>query len=141
MLPSWLHDVFLGYGNPKSGAYYSLSNRLPAISFSDTFLDAGHLANSFPGATVADSVLGSIRLLAGWRVEFTGAKEVEPPYYIEFPSDEPDLDRLSLSTGYEDAMPTASSAAAAAEISTQASKRKQVHVLSAASFVVNTVTG
>lgn len=48
-LPSWLQDIFLGYGDPASGRYTQLPNRLRSVDFRDTLLDWSHLIESFPG--------------------------------------------------------------------------------------------
>ena len=73
-IPSWLSEVFLGYGDPTGATYKSLPNRLKSVDFRDTFLQWQHLVESFPGKSVepdedADSAFG-------------------PPYVLEFPSDE-----------------------------------------------------
>jgi len=52
MVPEWLHDVFLGYGNPNSAHYSQLQRQVREIDFRDTFLDLDHLKSSFPGMTV-----------------------------------------------------------------------------------------
>ncbi|KAG0363594.1 hypothetical protein BGZ54_008106 [Gamsiella multidivaricata] len=52
MVPEWLHDVFLGYGNPNSAHYSQLKRQIREIDFRDTFLDLDHLKASFPGMTV-----------------------------------------------------------------------------------------
>lgn len=49
LLPDWLHDVFLGYGDPYSPMYYSLPSQLKTVNFYDTFLDEDHIRDSFPG--------------------------------------------------------------------------------------------
>lgn len=48
-VPSWLQEVFLGYGDPASATYARLPNQLEAIDFRDTFVDWQHLVDSFPG--------------------------------------------------------------------------------------------
>jgi len=48
-MPAWLHDVFLGFGDPASATYARLTNRLRAVDFRDTFLNWEHLIQSFPG--------------------------------------------------------------------------------------------
>lgn len=48
-LPSWIQEVFLGYGDPTSANYAQMSNRLERIDFRDTFLDWNHLVESFRG--------------------------------------------------------------------------------------------
>ncbi|KAF2280151.1 P-loop containing nucleoside triphosphate hydrolase protein [Westerdykella ornata] len=74
--PSWLQEVFLGYGDPTSASYTRLANRLRRIDFRDTFLDWQHLIESFPGKSLephesAESSFG-------------------PPYVVEFPTAEPE---------------------------------------------------
>ncbi|KAE8144411.1 P-loop containing nucleoside triphosphate hydrolase protein [Aspergillus avenaceus] len=54
-LPSWLQDVFLGYGNPAGARYTELPTRLKSVDFRDTFLDWQHLVGSFPGITIEPS--------------------------------------------------------------------------------------
>ena len=61
-LPSWLHEVFLGYGDPAGASYKNLPNRLQKLDYRDTFLDWQHLVESLPGKTVEpgdDDVVGS----------------------------------------------------------------------------------
>ncbi|PNP40630.1 hypothetical protein TGAMA5MH_07628 [Trichoderma gamsii] len=60
-LPSWLYEVFLGYGDPAGAHYKNLPNRLKTIDYRDTFLGWQHLVESLPGKTVepGDDVTGS----------------------------------------------------------------------------------
>ena len=51
-VPSWLQEVFLGYGDPMAATYARLANRLAAIDFRDTFLDWQHLVESLPGKVI-----------------------------------------------------------------------------------------
>lgn len=73
--PSWLQEVFLGYGDPAGATYKRLANRLKSIDFRDTFLNWGHLVSSLEGKAVepADDTMGSFG----------------PPYVLEFPEEEP----------------------------------------------------
>ncbi|EDV21748.1 uncharacterized protein TRIADDRAFT_30088, partial [Trichoplax adhaerens] len=48
VVPDWLHDVFLGYGNPAAANYASMPNQVATLDFNDTFLTSDHLCNSFP---------------------------------------------------------------------------------------------
>ena len=48
IVPKWLHDVFLGYGDPAAAHYKHISNRETQLDFNDTFLSIDHLAASFP---------------------------------------------------------------------------------------------
>ncbi|KAF9428467.1 hypothetical protein BGZ94_002300 [Podila epigama] len=52
MVPEWLHDVFLGYGNPNSAHYSQVQKQVREIDFRDTFLDLEHLKASFPGMEI-----------------------------------------------------------------------------------------
>ncbi|GAB0135568.1 hypothetical protein EsDP_00003901 [Epichloe bromicola] len=74
-LPSWLHEVFLGYGDPAGANYKNLSNRIKKLNYRDTFLDWQHLVESLPGKTVepGDDVASSFG----------------PPYVLE-EGDKPD---------------------------------------------------
>ncbi|AEO69582.1 uncharacterized protein THITE_2120208 [Thermothielavioides terrestris NRRL 8126] len=60
-LASWLHEVFLGYGDPAGATYKHLPNRVRKVDFRDTFLDWQHLIESFPGKIIepSDDVSGS----------------------------------------------------------------------------------
>jgi intron-binding protein aquarius len=60
-LASWLHEVFLGYGDPAAATYKHLPSRIKTIDFRDTFLDWQHLIESLPGKIVepSDDVSGS----------------------------------------------------------------------------------
>ncbi|KAK6866090.1 intron-binding protein aquarius [Apiospora arundinis] len=51
-LASWLHEVFLGYGDPASATYKNLPNRLNKVDYRDTFLNWQHLVESMPGKAV-----------------------------------------------------------------------------------------
>lgn len=48
VIPSWLHDLFLGYGDPTSAQYFNLPTEISTIDFADTFLDFEHIKESFP---------------------------------------------------------------------------------------------
>jgi intron-binding protein aquarius len=60
-LASWLHEVFLGYGDPAGATYTHLSNQIKKVDYRDTFLDWQHLIESLPGKTIepSDDVSGS----------------------------------------------------------------------------------
>ncbi|RMZ82812.1 hypothetical protein DV737_g1885, partial [Chaetothyriales sp. CBS 132003] len=51
-LPSWLDDVFLGYGDPQSASFPHLDDKIAELDFLDTFLDWHHLSESFPGRPI-----------------------------------------------------------------------------------------
>ncbi|KAL2146025.1 hypothetical protein VTI28DRAFT_5364 [Corynascus sepedonium] len=60
-LAPWLHEVFLGYGDPAGATYKHLPNRVRKVDFRDTFLDWQHLIESLPGKIIepSDDVSGS----------------------------------------------------------------------------------
>lgn len=60
-LAPWLHEVFLGYGDPASATYKHLPNQIQRIDYRDTFLDWQHLVESLPGKIIepGDDVSGS----------------------------------------------------------------------------------
>ncbi|WVZ57136.1 hypothetical protein U9M48_007563 [Paspalum notatum var. saurae] len=48
VVPEWLHNIFLGYGNPSAAQWINMPDLLEVIDFKDTFLDANHVRQSFP---------------------------------------------------------------------------------------------
>ncbi|KAJ6841095.1 intron-binding protein aquarius [Iris pallida] len=48
IVPDWLHNIFLGYGNPSAAQWTNMPDLLEVVDFKDTFLDADHLRDSFP---------------------------------------------------------------------------------------------
>ncbi|KAG7466190.1 hypothetical protein MATL_G00162160 [Megalops atlanticus] len=71
VVPDWLHDIILGYGNPGSAHYSKMPNQISTLDFNDTFLSIDHLRASFPGYTVKVT-------------EENPALQV-PPFRIKFP--------------------------------------------------------
>lgn len=53
IVPEWLHDIFLGYGNPSAAQWTNMPDTLDIVDFKDTFLDADHLRESFPDYDVS----------------------------------------------------------------------------------------
>ena len=48
-IPTWLEDVFLGFGDPSSATYKNMHNRPQKLNLQDTLQDWKHLVDSFPG--------------------------------------------------------------------------------------------
>ncbi|SPP83641.1 RNA helicase aquarius [Drosophila guanche] len=48
VVPPWLHDILLGYGDPGAAHYSNMPNQERSLEFNDTFLDYEHLKRSFP---------------------------------------------------------------------------------------------
>ncbi|KAF5733623.1 intron-binding protein aquarius [Tripterygium wilfordii] len=53
IVPDWLHNIFLGYGNPSAAQWTNMPDLLEEVDFKDTFLDANHLKECFPGFQVS----------------------------------------------------------------------------------------
>ena len=80
--PSWLKEVFLGYGDPASATYKRLPNRLKSIDYRDTFLDWAHLIESLPGKTIEPSEEAKSSFGPPYVLETVGEetqKEAPPP--------------------------------------------------------------
>ncbi|KAL1799712.1 hypothetical protein ACET3X_000054 [Alternaria dauci] len=79
--PSWLQEVFLGYGDPASATYKRLPNRLNKIDFRDTFLDWQHLIESMPGKSIEPQEEAQTSFGPPYVVEYTAASEpkLAPP--------------------------------------------------------------
>jgi intron-binding protein aquarius len=79
--PSWLQEVFLGYGDPASATYKRLPNRLNKIDFRDTFLDWQHLIESMPGKSIEPHEEAQTSFGPPYVVEYAAAAEPEiaPP--------------------------------------------------------------
>ncbi|EDQ85935.1 uncharacterized protein MONBRDRAFT_38574 [Monosiga brevicollis MX1] len=69
VVPDWLHDIFLGYGDPGAAHYSKMPDQAKDVDFYDTFVDAEHLRESFPNHAV----------------QFPeGAEAAPPPYKVAF---------------------------------------------------------
>jgi intron-binding protein aquarius len=81
-LPSWLHDVFLGYGDPGGAGYRHLPHKLRTLHFVDTFMDLEHVRESFPGYDI-DIVAAPTDVATT-----TSTAPLLPPYRLTFPEGE-----------------------------------------------------
>ncbi|KAK2976198.1 hypothetical protein RJ640_027489 [Escallonia rubra] len=75
IVPDWLHELFLGYGDPSAAQWTNMPDLLKTVDFKDTFLDADHVVDCFPN----------------FQVCFTnpdGTKNLQPrpPFRIKFPT-------------------------------------------------------
>jgi len=52
VVPDWLQDLILGYGDPDSAHYSKLASPISTIDFNDTFLSIEHFKSSFPGCKI-----------------------------------------------------------------------------------------
>ncbi|XP_071832631.1 RNA helicase aquarius-like [Apostichopus japonicus] len=71
VVPDWLHDIILGYGDPGAAHYSKMEKTISCLDWNDTFLSINHLKSSFPGYTV--------------RVTTSNPSEQKPPFRITFP--------------------------------------------------------
>lgn len=67
-VPTWLKDVFLGYGDPKK---CQNTNTVNELAFNDTFVSYEHLCSSFPDKKVEHpSDVPSTQMVPPFRVKF-----------------------------------------------------------------------
>ncbi|KAI9793042.1 MAG: hypothetical protein M1816_000940 [Peltula sp. TS41687] len=81
-IPSWLQEVFLGYGDPAAASYSRLPNRLQTLNFRDTFLDWQHAKESFPDVSIEESQDGDAGPDQFYTLEWAqeeSASNSEPP--------------------------------------------------------------
>uniref|UniRef100_A0A3Q3K443 Aquarius intron-binding spliceosomal factor n=1 Tax=Monopterus albus TaxID=43700 RepID=A0A3Q3K443_MONAL len=71
VVPDWLHDIILGYGDPGSAHYSKMPNQISTLDFNDTFLSLDHLRSCFPGYTI--------------KVTEEDSELQVPPFRIKFP--------------------------------------------------------
>ena len=91
-IPSWLQEVFLGYGDPTGASHTRLSNCLKTVDIRDTFLDWQHLIESYPGAVSSLPLPWFIMELIELQTiepETSQNGSFEPPYVLEFSTSEP----------------------------------------------------
>ncbi|KAH7354102.1 intron-binding protein aquarius [Plectosphaerella cucumerina] len=76
---SWLHEVFLGYGDPAGATYRHLPNQVKALDYRDTFLDWQHLIESLPGKIIEPSEDASGSFGPPYILESAGKLPAEAP--------------------------------------------------------------
>ncbi|XP_020850487.1 RNA helicase aquarius [Phascolarctos cinereus] len=70
VVPDWLHDIILGYGDPSSAHYSKMPNQIACLDFNDTFLSIDHLKASFPGYNVKVTVDNPALQVPPFRITF-----------------------------------------------------------------------
>ncbi|XP_012584001.1 PREDICTED: intron-binding protein aquarius [Condylura cristata] len=70
VVPDWLHDIILGYGDPSSAHYSKMPNQISTLDFNDTFLSIEHLKASFPGHNVKVTVDDPALQIPPFRITF-----------------------------------------------------------------------
>ncbi|XP_071786990.1 RNA helicase aquarius-like [Asterias amurensis] len=71
VVPDWLHDIILGYGDPGAAHYSKMENQIATLNWNDTFLSLDHLKAGFPGHDI--------------KVTATDPAKQKPPFRITFP--------------------------------------------------------
>jgi intron-binding protein aquarius len=91
VLPDFLKDILLGYGDAGAAHYSQLPNSLTTLDFCDTFLDEAHIVGSFPGKKV--SFAKGCPRMPPFRCEFADDTVTVTPYLREaagpYPQDIP----------------------------------------------------
>ena len=99
VLPPWLHDILLGYGDPGAAQYKHMDGCLQVVDFKDTFLDTGKLCVQQTVLRQAVRRRHSVQLpvtaadhvreaFPGWEIEFRNGSrspQLERPFRITFP--------------------------------------------------------
>ncbi|KAJ3221225.1 hypothetical protein HK099_003677 [Clydaea vesicula] len=77
VVPIWLNQVLLGYGDPSQAQFTRMSSEavIRTIDFRDTFLNWSHLEESFPGKKIV-AVDENDKIISG---------ELSAPYILTFP--------------------------------------------------------
>ncbi|XP_060117192.1 RNA helicase aquarius isoform X1 [Heteronotia binoei] len=70
VVPDWLHDIILGYGDPSSAHYSKMPNQIASLDFNDTFLSIDHLKASFPGYNIKVTVEDPALQIPPFRITF-----------------------------------------------------------------------
>ncbi|XP_013384354.1 intron-binding protein aquarius-like [Lingula anatina] len=70
VVPDWLHDIILGYGDPGAAHYSKMPNFISSLDWNDTFLNYDHLVSCFPGWTLKPKVTDPAKLVPPFRLTF-----------------------------------------------------------------------
>ena len=87
VVPDWLHDILLGYGDPSAAHYTNMPNQAETLDFKDTFINLDHIKSSFPDHQVVAND-NSAKLIRPFRLTFeedegSRKKITVEPYTIE----------------------------------------------------------
>ncbi|KAL5235350.1 hypothetical protein ACI65C_002760 [Semiaphis heraclei] len=70
VVPEWIHDIILGYGDPSAARYDKMPNRIKVMHFNDTFLNMDHLLSSFPNHQIVLHENNPTEMLPPYRIHF-----------------------------------------------------------------------
>ena len=77
VVPEFLHDVLLGYGDPAAAHYKNMPNTPSELDFCDTFLDFDHVRESFPGHDIQAPSDKSV-LVPPFKIAFDSPPDSKP---------------------------------------------------------------
>lgn len=75
VVPDWLHDIILGYGDPAAAHYSQMPNEIATMDFNDTFLSIDHLRDSFPQYEIKVKTDDPRKLVPPFRLTFEDVLE------------------------------------------------------------------
>lgn len=70
VVPDWLHDIILGYGDPSAANYKKMPNQIPSTDYNDTFIDLDHLRSCFPDYEIQVKTDNPKKLIRPFRLTF-----------------------------------------------------------------------
>ncbi|XP_058799863.1 RNA helicase aquarius [Phymastichus coffea] len=70
VVPDWLHNIILGYGDPGAAQYFRMQDEIATVDFNDTFLDIDHLRASFPGYAIETTTDDPEKLVRPFKLTF-----------------------------------------------------------------------
>uniref|UniRef100_A0A0N5B691 AAA_12 domain-containing protein n=1 Tax=Strongyloides papillosus TaxID=174720 RepID=A0A0N5B691_STREA len=88
VVPTWLEELLLGYGDPSSAHYKEIGTAYETLNFNDTFLDSDHVVESFPNNKVifAENINfnGSFKLTFNdLKLKYDENSEINTNIYVE----------------------------------------------------------
>lgn len=78
VVPDWLHDIILGYGDPSAANYIKLQNQIPSMDYNDTFIDLDHLRSCFPEYEIQLKTDDPKRLVRPFKLTFENLSKENP---------------------------------------------------------------
>lgn len=76
VVPEWLHDIILGYGDPGAAHYSKMPNQIASLDFNDSFLNYEHLKESFPEHKISTQIQDPSLLVPPFKLTFKEEKEI-----------------------------------------------------------------
>ncbi|XKL64533.1 hypothetical protein PGB90_004619 [Kerria lacca] len=85
VVPDWIHDIILGYGDPSAAHYTQMPNEIATLDFNDTFLNMDHLRSSFPDYEIEVNVDDPKNLIPPFRLTFKDTQHRNEKRAVEEP--------------------------------------------------------